>query len=42
MCINTGGYVKDHLAADNAPERVVIADAIARAPNGKVDDTRLE
>ena len=35
------GHVRDRLAAYKAPRRVVHVDTIGRAPNGKVDYTRL-
>jgi fatty-acyl-CoA synthase len=34
-------HVRDRLAAYKAPRRVVVVDAIGRAPNGKVDYRRL-
>ncbi|MFM8311492.1 MAG: AMP-binding enzyme, partial [Ilumatobacteraceae bacterium] len=33
--------VRDHLAAFKAPRHLVLVDSIGRAPNGKVDYTRL-
>jgi fatty-acyl-CoA synthase len=35
-------HVKGRLAAYKAPKRVVVVDTIGRAPNGKVDYTRLK